>query len=72
MAEVHRRLGRSAERLDLPRPSYETVRAILTPRRRRLPEPTTADVALDVVLRNRPPEALLDQISGIGVPRRRR
>jgi hypothetical protein len=72
MAEVSRRLGRRADRLGLPQPSYETVRAILAPRRRRPPEPTTTDVVVDVMLGSRPPEALLDQLSGIGVPRRSR
>jgi hypothetical protein len=33
--------------------------------------PSTTSVLIDVTFRVRPPEAVLDQLSGIGVPNRR-
>ena len=68
-AEINRRLGGEAERLRLPRPSYQRVRVlILELRRTRRRRPTTAQVLLEIDLRARPPEALLDHLAGIGVP----
>jgi hypothetical protein len=72
IAETCRRVGREAERLGLPRPSYQRVRVlvheaaqasarpqhVVRPRRRGLP--------------GAPPEALVDQLSGVGVPVLRR
>jgi len=31
--------------------------------------PTTTEILLDIVFRARPPDAFLDHISGVGVPR---
>jgi hypothetical protein len=51
MAETWRRVGRLAWKLDLPRPSYETVRVIVREHRRNradaheLLEPVLADLA---------------------------
>lgn len=70
IAEVCRRVGEAAERLGRPRPSYEQVRVLVHEWRRLSARPTTAEVAADVVFRVRPPEALLDHVSGIGVPPR--
>jgi hypothetical protein len=74
IAEINRRLGGRAEELGLRRPSYERVRELvhelraLRPLRR---GPTTRQVILDILFRARPPDAFLDHISGVGVPRRR-
>ena len=69
IAEVNRRLGAEAERLGLARPSYERVRELVHQSRRLRRGPTTASVLVDVALRARPPEALLDHVSGVGVRR---
>jgi len=65
-------VGSEAERLGLPRPSYERVRvlvhALRTARRKAQRRPSTASVLLDVAMRVRPAEALLDHIAGIPVP----
>lgn len=66
-AEINRRLGAEAERLDLPRPSYQRVRELLHRLRRLRRQPSTGRVLLEIAYRTRPPEALLDHLSGIGV-----
>jgi hypothetical protein len=68
IAEVNRRLGVEAERLGLPRPSYQRVRVLLHHLRRLRRRPTTAGVLWEVTLRARPPGALLNHLSGVGVP----
>ena len=68
-AEINRRLGAEATRLGLPRPSYQRVRELLHQLRWLRRQPTTAGVLWEVVMRVRPPEAFLDHISGVGVPR---
>lgn len=71
IAEICRRLGAEADRLRLPRPSYQRIRVLLHQARRiRRREPTTAQILVDVCFRARPPIALLDHLSGVGVPRR--
>jgi hypothetical protein len=72
IAETCRRVGGEAERLGLPRPSYERIRELVHESRRIRRGPTTASVLLDVAFRVRSPDAFLDHISGIGVPERRR
>jgi hypothetical protein len=72
IAETNRRVGREAERLGLPRPSYERIRELVHEARRIRRGPTTASVLLDVAFRARPPDAVLDHISGVGVPTLRR
>ena len=68
IAEVNRRVGTRAERLGLPRPSYERVRQHVKTIRRLRRLPSTASVLVDVAFRARPIDAGLDQISGVGVP----
>jgi hypothetical protein len=69
IAEVNRRVGAEAGRLGLARPSYQRVRELVhRARRLRGRQPSTVSVLVDVALRARPPEALIDHISGIGVP----
>jgi hypothetical protein len=68
IAEVHRRLGKEAERLGIARPSYERVRVLVHELRRLRRGPSTASVLIDVALRARPPQAFLEHVSGVGVP----
>jgi hypothetical protein len=72
IAETCRRVGREAERLGLPRPSYQRVRELVHASRRIRRGPSTASVLVDVAFRARPPEAILDHVSGVGVPTLRR
>src|SRR5947208_11675101 len=69
IAEVNRRLGAEAERLGLPRPSYQRIRVLVHDLRRvrRRGQPSTASVLWEIAMRARPPEALLDHLSGVGV-----
>jgi hypothetical protein len=73
IAETYRRVATEAERLGLTRPSYERIRVLVHQSRRwrRSRGPSTTSVLVDVAFRLRPPEAVLDQVSGIGVPTRR-
>jgi hypothetical protein len=73
IAETYRRVAAEAERLGLTRPSYERIRVLVHQSRRwkRNRGPGTTSVLVDVAFRVRPPEAVLDQLSGIGVPTRR-
>jgi hypothetical protein len=54
IAEVARRVCREAERLDLPRPSYQQLRILVHESRRLHSGPTTAQVLAEVWLRARP------------------
>jgi hypothetical protein len=72
IAETCRRVGAEAQRLGLPRPSYQRVRELVHASRRLHRCPSTAAVLVDVAFRARAPEALLDHVSGIGVPERPR
>jgi hypothetical protein len=69
IAEVNRRLGNEAEALGLTRPSYQRIRVLIHASRRiRRNSPTTASVLVEVAFRARPPSAVLDHLSGVGVP----
>ena len=68
IAEVNRRLGEAADRFGVRRPSYSRVRTLVHEQRRLRARVTTPDVLIDIATRARPPDALLDHISGIGVP----
>jgi hypothetical protein len=70
IAEVNRRLGRLARELGLTKPSYEQVRVLVHALRRRELDPTTGEILLDIAFRARPPEALFEHLSGVGVARR--
>jgi hypothetical protein len=71
VAEICRAVGARADELGTARPSYERVRMLVHRARERGGDPTTASVLLDVAMRARPPEALLDHVSGVGVAARR-
>ena len=61
IAEVYRRFGAEADRLGLPRPSYERIRVLVHElRAAREPEPGYGEVLLDIALRNRPARAIYD------------
>src|SRR5437588_6405845 len=64
VAEIRRSLVRLAHSLGLPPPSYEHVRRLVRARRirRAEQEPGIADVALDVMFRARPPQALVEKL----------
>jgi len=65
IADTNRRVGVVAEWLGVPRPSYEQVRTIVhAARKRRLASPGIGRVLLDVSLRARPPEHVLDALAG--------
>jgi hypothetical protein len=64
IAETNRRVGAVADRLALPRPSYQQVRVRVHALRARLATPELAEIALDVAFRVRPPHALLDYAAG--------
>ena len=64
VAELRRLVGAEAERLGLPRPSYERVRVLTHELRARRAEPTTEEVLWDVTWRVRPPDAISKHIAG--------
>mgnify|MGYP000203298580 CR=1 FL=1 len=60
IAEVHRRVAALASHLGSPRPSYEQIRVLVHEHCDRGLAPTAGQTLLDVALRTRPPEALLE------------
>ena len=60
IADTHRRLGATAERLGFPRPSYEQVRVLVHALRARRRDPGVGELLLDVALQKRPPEAVIE------------
>jgi hypothetical protein len=71
-AEISRLVGAKAERLGLPRPSYQRVRVLVREHRERRRPQSTADALLDVTPRVRPPVALLGEPQYMRGARRRR
>ncbi len=65
IAETCRRVCAEADRLGLPRPSYQRMRELVHSSRRVRRRPGTGSVLVDVVMRVRPPEALVDHVAGI-------
>jgi hypothetical protein len=72
IADLHRRLGEVADWLGVPRPSYEQVRVIAKANRRMPIYAGIGEVLLEIAFRSRPPEALLDLLSGTAGPKRRK
>jgi hypothetical protein len=72
IAETCRRVGHEADRLGLTRPSYQRVRVLVHESRKIRRGPSTSSILLDVAFRVRPPEAIVDHLSGVGVPTLRR
>jgi hypothetical protein len=69
MAETNRRIGFLARDLGLAKPSYEQIRTLVKQHRRGRLRPTAGRVLLDVAFRVRPPEALLEYLAGIPIPK---
>ena len=72
IAEINRRVGARAERLGLPRPSYQRVRVLVHESRElhRLNVPA-GDVLLDIATRTRSPYALTELATRAPRPRLR-
>lgn len=64
IAEVHRRVAAVASHLDHARPSYEQIRVLVHEHRRRGLAPSAGQILLEVAFRSRPPEALLELLTG--------
>ena len=64
IAELNRAIGERAETLGLTRPSYARVRQVVNGARARIEPPSWGELLLDVDLRKRPPEALIDKLAG--------
>jgi len=64
IAETYRSVAALAERLGLPRPSYETIRRVAHGARSGKRDPSIGQVLLDIDLRRRPPEAIVDALVG--------
>lgn len=69
VAEIWRQAGAAAEELGAVRPSYEGVRRIVRDRQRQPRYPGLGEVALDVVFRVRPPDAIAKQLAGTLPPK---
>jgi hypothetical protein len=63
IAETHRRLGAVADELGIPRPSYQQTRVAVHLLRAKKLHPGVGEVLLDIALRVRPPEAILDALT---------
>ena len=63
VAETHRLLGAVADQLCLPRPSYERVRLLVRTLRTQGFEPGIRSTLLDIALRTRPPDAIIDALA---------
>ena len=64
IAEVYRRVAAVASHLDYSRPSYEQIRVLVHEHRRRGLAPSAGQILLEVAFRSRPPEALLELLTG--------
>ena len=64
IAEVYRRVAVLASQLGIVRSSYEQIRILVHEHRRRGLAPTAGQILLEVALRSRPPEALLELLEG--------
>jgi len=70
IAEIWRSVALAAERGGRTRPSYERVRTRVHELRDRKVMPSTTEVLLDVALRLRPPDAVVEHLAGTSPPRR--
>jgi len=64
IAETNRRVGRLAAELGLPKPSYQQVRVVVHDIRRRKRGPGIGELLLDLALRTRSPEEILEILAG--------
>jgi hypothetical protein len=65
IAETHRRVGALAERVGLPRPSYEQVRVLVHLLRAARRDPGPGDVLLEIAMRARPPSAIFEALEAL-------
>lgn len=65
IAETNRRLGPVAAELGLVKPSYEQVRVIVHALRRAKCDPSVGSLLLDLALRTRSPQEILEVLAGI-------
>jgi hypothetical protein len=65
VAEINRRVGERAETLGSPRPSYAAVRLLVCDLRPAYREPSWGSLLLDVGLRIRTPDVLVDKAVGL-------
>jgi hypothetical protein len=65
IAEINRMVGAEADRMGLPRPSYQRVRTLVHDARRIRSSagPSTISVARDVAFRAKPPIALVEHLT---------
>jgi hypothetical protein len=66
IAETYRKVGREAERLGLPRPSYQRVRVLVHASRRARRGPSIASLLVDAALNVRHPKHVLEELTGAG------
>lgn len=71
-AEICRLVGETAVEHGYRRPSYEQVRLLVRQRRRAPKRVSTAEVLLDIGLRARHPNALVEHVSGVNTLYRRK
>jgi hypothetical protein len=64
IAETHRDLGLLADHLRIPRPSYEQARVTVHALRAARKDPVVGKILVDIAFRVRPPEALVETLSG--------
>jgi hypothetical protein len=64
IAETNRRLGRLAFELGLPKPSYQQVRLLVHDIRGRKRGAGIGELLLDLALRTRSPEEILEVLAG--------
>ena len=64
IAETYRTVAVLAERIGLPRPSYESIRRVVHATRSGKRDPSIGQVLLDIDLRRRHPEEIVDALAG--------
>jgi len=65
IAETYRAVATLAERIGLPRPSYECIRRVVHATRAGKRDPSMGQVLLDIDLRRRHPAEIVDALAGI-------
>jgi hypothetical protein len=70
IAEIWRRIGELASFLGIPRPSYEQIRILVHEHRRGRLAPSTGEILLDIAVRSRTPDALIQRAAGTLPPKR--
>ena len=71
-AEIYPLVGKPLRSSDIAGPSYDQVRLLVRQRRRAPKRVSTAEVLLDIGLRARHPNALVEHVSGVNTHYRRK